>query len=215
MTIEGNSTERQNTSYSTHSSFLRDMSNGSEQAWFEFCRKYSGMIRYIGQKRQLSPEECDDLLVDVMTIFWKRIDNFVYEPERGKFRSYLGKITDRSALKILRKKHHDEVSIEDSELNYPDDIDQSFMNEWRDFVLENALSELKNIVDTEHYQIFYMSFFQKRSAEDISILTGKTPSNIYTVRSRCLKKLKELISVYRQREEDFSGKSSQRNISEN
>lgn len=204
-------------SYSTNTSFLREIREGNESAWFEFHRKYSGMIRYIGQKRQLTPEECDDLLINVMTIFWKRIDNFIYEPERGKFRSYLGKITDNAAVKILRKKHQIEAVPIDhtAALEYPDEIDGDFMDEWRDFVLKEALEELKNSVDTENYQIFYMSFFQKRSVKDISELTGKSTSNIYTIRSRVQKKLKELIALYRQRSEEFSSGNSQRNIQEN
>lgn len=207
--------ERRTVSYTTHSSFLREIRTGSEAAWYEFYRKYAGMIRYIGQKRNLTPEECDDLMVDVMMIFWKRIDSFIYDPAKGKFRSYLGKITDSAAFRIFKKNRSDDVPLETAELDYPDEIDEDYMDEWRDFVLEKALEELKNLIDTENYQIFYMSFFQKRPAADIAMVSGKSVNNIYAIKSRCLKKLKELIASYRQNEEAVLASHSQRNMQEN
>ena len=201
-------------SYTTHSSFLREIKNGSESAWFEFYRKYAGMIRYIGQKRNLTPEECDDLMIEVMVIFWKRVDNFFYDHNKGKFRSYLGRITDSAALRIFKKSHNDEVQLETAELDYPDEIDANYMDEWRDLVIEKALEELKTLVDTEVYQIFYMSFFQKRPAADIAVISGKSVNNVYAIKSRCLKKLKELIAVYRQNEEAVFASHSQSSMSE-
>lgn len=208
---------RKTVSYTTRSSFLRDVQSGSESAWFEFHRKYAGMIRHIGMKRQLTPEECDDLLVDVLVIFWKKLDNFIYEPDRGKFRTYLGRITNYAAYKIFRKSHRQALPLEEEiDLNYPEDVDGDYMDEWRDFILEKALDELKQNVGTDNYQIFYMSVFQKRSADEIAVVTRKSKNNIYVIRSRCLKKLKQLIAAYRQREEvllrDHSHKIASENI---
>ena len=193
---------RNSVSYTTHSSFLREIQSGNESAWFEFHRKYSGMIRYIGRKRQLTPEECDDLMVDVMVIFWQKLDSFIYDPNRGRFRSYLSQITDYAAFKIFRrKKHQSQVINSAPRLDYPEDVDCECMNEWRDFILEKALEDLRKLVGTDNYQIFHMSFFQKRSAAEISTVTRKSKNNIFVIRSRCLKKLKQLISEYRQYDE--------------
>ena len=71
--------------------------------WGEFHEKYVRMIRHIGALRGLTPSECDDLMIDVMVIFWKKVDRFVYDPERGRFRSYPGAIADLAALKIFGK----------------------------------------------------------------------------------------------------------------
>lgn len=106
------------------------------------------------------------------------------------------------------------MPLEIAELDYPDEIDQDYMEEWRNFVLEKALEELKNLIDTENYQIFYMSFFQKRTAAEIAEVSGKSINNIYAIKSRCLKKLKELIAIYRQNEEAVLASHSQRNMQE-
>ena len=100
------------------------------------------------------------------------------------------------------RRHCNTVPI-DENLNFPDDVDVSFMDEWRDFILEKALDELRDCVDTETYQVFHMSFVQRCPVKDISAVTRKSANNIYVIRSRCLNKLTELVARYRQLDERF------------
>ena len=186
----------------TRSSFVRQVCQGNETAWFELHKKYVGMIRHVGTLRGLSPAECDDLMIDVMVIFWKKMHDFIYDRQQGKFSSYLSKIADLAALKMLsRRERFANIDTHISQ-EYPDDIDSSIMDEWRDFLLDKALEDLKTDVDTETYQVFYMSFVQNRTVEEISSVTRKTQNNIYVIRSRCIRKLKKLISLYRQMDEE-------------
>lgn len=192
--------------YRTDSSFLRKVQSGSETAWNEFYEKYSSLIHFIGQKRRLTQEECRELTVDVMTIFWKKMDQFVYDRSRGRFRSYLGKIAHNSALLIFsrREKQPPPLPPED----YPDELDKAIMEEWRDYLLSQALEDLKEKVDTETFQVFYMSFVQKCSVQEIAAVTRRTPSNIYVIRYRCLAHLRTLIASYRKFDEEFSERHS-------
>ena len=191
-------------SYTTDSSLLRHVQQGNEDAWNRFYQKYIGMIHTIGKKRRLTPEERDELMIDVMTMFWRKMDQFIYDRNRGKFRSYLGRIADYCAMLRFAgvRRHCNAVPI-DENLNFPDDVDVSFMDEWRDFILEKALDELRDCVDTETYQVFHMSFVQRCPVKDISAVTRKSANNIYVIRSRCLNKLTELVARYRQLDERF------------
>ena len=102
-------------SYTTHSSFLRRVKSGNDAAWHDFYARYAGMIRAIGQKRALSPEECDELLTDVMVIFWKKMESFTYDRRRGKFRAYLSRITHYAACKIRDREHRAAPPMPDAE----------------------------------------------------------------------------------------------------
>lgn len=203
-------------SYTTNPSFLERVKSGNEKAWSEFYKKYAGMIYHIGQEQHLSPEECDDLTIEVMTVFWKKIDNFLYDPARGKFRSYLGKISNFTVLKIKkrRSKEIQNKAEEEEILSYPECIEDSCMKEWQDFIISKALEELRLQVDTETYQAFYMSFFQHRPPREIAAITRKSVNNVYVIRSRCLKKLKAIISCFRQCEEAELLANSSRNASD-
>lgn len=200
-------TKRELTSYTTHSSFLQRIRNRKDEAWLEFNEKYAGMIYRIGKKRGLTKEECNDLMTDVMVIFWKKIDSFIYDRERGLFRSYLARITHFAAIKLFsgRKNKNDIVN---ETLEYPPEIDRIYMDEWRDFILDKALEDLQNCVDTETYQVFYMLFIQERPVSEIAIVTRKTPNNIYVIRSRCIKKLRKIIETYRNADDFNSSKKA-------
>ena len=160
------------------------------------------MIYAIGKKRNLSQEDCDDLLIEVMTIFWRKMNDFIYDRTRGKFRSYLSRIANNCAMQIytLRKKHNT-IPADSLPGEYPPEVDQRIMEEWRDFLLEKALENLRMTLDTETYQVFYMSFVQKCPVAEISAVTRKTANNIYVIRSRCLNKLRALLLELRQANE--------------
>ena len=187
-------------SYTTNSSQLRHVQSGDSAAWQEFYQKYSGMIHFIGRKRCLSPEECDDLMVDVMTIFWHKMDAFIYDRSKGRLRSYLGQIANYCAMQIFCGRPRNTVPF-DPAMEYPEDVDKSMLEEWRNFLLEQAMDTLRQNVDTETYQVFYMSFVQKCPVAEIASVTRKSPNNIYVIRSRCMTKLKKIISQYRQLDE--------------
>ena len=188
-------TRKELTSYTTHSSFLQRMQSHEDEAWLEFNEKYAGMIYSIGKKRNLTKDECNDLMTDVMVIFWKKLDSFIYDRERGLFRSYLARIAHFAAIKLFSNRHGEDFFDYDN-LEYPPEIDQIYMDEWRDFILRRALEDLQSVVDTETYQVFYMLFVQERSVAEISLVTRKTPNNIYVIRSRCIKKLTAIIRRY-------------------
>lgn len=203
-------------SYTTSTSLLNAVKASNNKAWDEFYVKYSGMIYAIGKRKNLSQEDCEDLVIDVMQIFWKKMDEFIYDRTRGKFRSYLARIAHNCAMQInsLRKKNNN-VSTEELTVEYPADVDQSMMEEWRDFLLEQALENLRLNVDTETYQVFYMSFIQQCSIDEISAVTRKTPNNIYVIRSRCLNKLTALLREFRQLDESLLPCHSNKNNSQN
>ena len=185
--------------FSTRSSLLRRMRSGNEAAWFEFHDRYVRMVRHIGKQRGLAPGECDELMIDVMLIFWKKMDAFFYDPVRGRFRSYLATIADFAARKILRNNR------KQSELplagDYPADVDAAEMEEWRDHLLKTALAELRESVDTVTYEAFYMLAVQGRPVEEVSAVTRKSANTLYGIRFRCTRKLKRIIGDYRKLED--------------
>lgn len=197
--------------YTTDSSLLRHVQGGNEAAWDTFYQKYAGMIYSIGQQRQLTAEECDDLMINVMTIFWRKMDDFVYDRSRGKFRSYLGKIANYCAIQIFTKREEQVPLPPDMAGEYPAEVDRMLMEEWHDFILNKALEVLRNQLDTEIYQVFYMTFIQGASVEEIAAVTRKKPNNIYVIRSRCLAKMQKLIREFRQLDEEMLSRHSHKN----
>lgn len=202
-------------SYTTDSSLLRHVQAGEDAAWQEFYRKYAAMINFIGRHRHLTCEECEELKVDVMTVFWRKMDEFIYDRKRGKLRSYLGRIANNCAMQIFTNRRRSGRVPAAPETDYPADVDTAMMEEWRDFLLKQALETLRQSMDSETYLVFHMSFVQGCPVAEIAEVTRKTPNNIYVIRSRCIEKLKTLISRYRQMDEtELVRRHSSRNASD-
>jgi len=186
-------------SFSTRSSLLNRMRSGNEAAWLEFHDRYVRMVRHIGARRGLAPGECDELMTDVMLIFWKKMDAFFYDPGRGRFRSYLATIADFAARRILRNnRKKSELPLSG---DYPADVDAAEMEEWRDHLLKTALAELRESVDTVTYEAFYMLTVQGRPVDEVSAVTRKSANTLYGIRFRCIRKLKRIIGDYRKLED--------------
>lgn len=188
--------------YTTRKSLLDQVQAGNEEAWEEFYQKYRGMIASIGKKRNLSEEERDELVQDVMKTFWDKMDQFTYDPDKGRFRGYLSQFAHYASMKKWNKRGA-EIATEDDVLEIhsntiqnkcDSDIDKKNMQEWGEFVLELALQELKQDVSIETYEAFYLTSIQNRPIQEVVALVGKTPNNLYNIRARCLKKLREIIS---------------------
>jgi DNA-directed RNA polymerase specialized sigma24 family protein len=143
------------------------------------------------------------------------MDEFIYDRTKGKFRSFLAKIAHNCAMQIYSlKKKNSNIPAQPISIEYPAEVDVNMMEEYRDFLLELALENLRLNVDTETYQVFYMSFIQQCSIEEISAVTRKTPNNIYVIKSRCLNKLTALLREFRQLDEDRLPYHSNKNKSE-
>lgn len=179
--------------YTTSKSMLERIHDGDDHhAWAEFYDKYRGMIVAIGKSHNLTQEECDDLLQNTMTTFWRRLNGFVYQPEKGKFRGFLSSIAHGCAIRIWKKRGKHEISMEKLP-EYSAPVDQTFMEEWEHFVLERALEELKKRISTDCFEAFHLSCIENVPIPDVVRVTGKTANNIYNIRSRCVTLLRNIL----------------------
>ena len=73
---------------------LRDL--GDAQAWFEFEARYRGLVLVHCLRHGLQRADAEDVLQAVMLGLSRSMPKFQYRPQRGRFRSYLGKIVNRA-----------------------------------------------------------------------------------------------------------------------
>ena len=199
MSLQNSRSAFPSTPGTTNKALLQRVREGDEQAWNEFYCKYLNMIRKAGRRQGLSPEECQDLMTEVMVIFWRKMAGFIYTPEKGRFRSYLNRIADFVSLKMHRanRRHAQAPEVGD----YPEYVDTGCMNEWRDYLLEKALEDLRANVDTVTYMAFHLLTFQHRTVKEVAAITGKRANTIYGMRFRCMERLKAFIAACRELDE--------------
>ena len=186
-------TEVRHTGFTTRSSHLRRLKNGEDEAWREFYRKYRAMILAIGKKLHLPEKDSEDLMQEVAAVCHRRLQTFIYDRDRCRFRSFLFQVT-ANLSRNLRRKNWKPIPAEfDPGDGTVPGLDEQFMREYEQFILDRSFLVLKESVDSETYLAFEMLFIEDRPVPEVATLTGKSANTLYSIKHRCLKKLQAII----------------------
>ena len=182
--------------YTTRKSQLKRLGEMEETAWREFYDKYRSMIYAIGAKHQLSGPDLEDLMQSVIAVCCEKLRDFVYDPNRCRFRSFLYRIVENISRNMRRRNLRaagGPASVVPAVCE--PDIDRKFMDEYREFLLRCAVEQLKRDVGSETFLIFEMLEIDGRPVAEVSRLTNRSANALYCVRRRYLKKLRAIIDA--------------------
>ena len=119
--------------YPTTSKTLLDkLQSGDAVSWTDFFDRYRGIIVSLGNLKGLTPEECDDLVQEVMLCFFKNSKTFVFNHQIARFRTYFGRIIQARILDLLRRRYRSNRLVSESESDGKEP-------ETPDFLLNEAL----------------------------------------------------------------------------
>ena len=182
------------TGFTTSPSHLQRLKNGEDEAWREFYRKYRSMILAISRKFHLPEKESEDLLQEVAAVCSQKLQTFVYEPEHCRFRSFLFTITANLSRNLRWKTRRTVPAGINLNTDIVPGLDEEFMREYENFVMERCFQLLKQSVDSETYLAFELIFIENRPIPEVASITGKTANALYSVKHRCLKKLQAIFT---------------------
>lgn len=183
---------------STHKTMLEKIQSGDEVSWQEFYDRYSPVVLQAGGSYGLAPEECQDLLQNVMLKFFRHDLVMKYDSKRARFRTYFNQILCSCIYDFRRRKRQlsPEIGTEElPELPVPAEADTMFLNEWRIQMLQEALARLRNQVKPETFLAFHLTSFQGKSVKAAAEFLKTDVNMVYVSRSRCTARLKEIINA--------------------
>ena len=181
--------------YTTQVSHLRRLGDMENDAWREFYDKYRAMIYTIGAKHHLGGPDLEDLMQSVIAVCCESLRDFVYDPERCRFRSFLYKVVENISRNIRRRNCRTRRAACVMPASCEPDIDREFMQEYRNFLLGCAVERLKHLVTSETFLVFEMLEIEERPVAEVALLTNHSANALYGIRHRCLKKLREIIDA--------------------
>jgi len=169
------------------------MREGDERAWFVFRDFYSPLIATRGRDYRLTADEIEQLIQNVLLVVFKEHVLTNYDKSRGRFRDYLRTITSRQAARLIAQRS-DEMRVGLDE----DDIvdsgpDPKWEAEWREFLSQKALDELKATTDTKTYMAFELHGVHGRPAAEVARLLGISENQVYLARSRGVARLQGIV----------------------
>jgi RNA polymerase sigma-70 factor (ECF subfamily) len=182
----------------THASLLARLSGGADRgAWAEFFDRYAELIRGFAQRQNVQPVECDDILQDVLMALTKSMPDFVYDPAKGKFRSYL-KTAVLHAIYRRSCQKGGAVSLENLEAlteagAIDETIEAGWEAEWRQYHLRQAMKAIAAEFNESDRQAFERYALAGGDARETAEGLKMSVDQVYQAKSRILRRLSELI----------------------
>jgi RNA polymerase sigma factor (sigma-70 family) len=134
-------------------------------------------------------EEAEDILQEVFVSVWKSRDT--YNPAKGKLTTWLHAITVNHCSTHKRKNKPalslDEVMPVLSEINSPDDPEQTAMNKQE----YEALINMMNRLDARHRIVLVLRYFNELSYDEIAHVAGIPLGTVKSRINHALKYLKD------------------------
>lgn len=189
----------------TQPSLLLRVRDPSDQlAWREFEAKYGELVLRYCRRRGLQPADCEDVRQLVWLHLAKGLRSFEYDPNRGRFRSYLGQVVRSAISRLFARPDHANRALDTSVRAVADAgrdaEDAQWEQEWIDHHYRLAMVAVRATFDPRSVQIFDQLLAGAPVATVASAFKTSEQA-VHKVKQRIKARLQELIA--RQvREED-------------
>ncbi len=181
---------------------LRDRAD--QTAWIAFVNRYGRMIFSWSRKRGLQVADAEDVTQEVLTVLSDTLRDFVYNPEKGRFRNYLQVVTRRAVGQLVARQERrtaqggqntqDLLEAVEAREDLANKLQQEFDHE----ILELAQQRVAQRVDARTLEAFRLTAEQGLTGEDAARQLDMKVAAVYMARSRVQKLLREEVEKLEQ-----------------
>ncbi|OAI52362.1 hypothetical protein AYO47_06300 [Planctomyces sp. SCGC AG-212-M04] len=160
-------------------------------AWREFQESYQPFIRRVGVDAGASRETLGDLVQVVLLTIVRVIPRFAYDPDRGRFRSWLARVVRSRCSDLARKNRRDvEVVSQFCEQSFmqhrPEHVDDESQPEAE---LRAAMAIVRGSARPSTWQCFQQHILDHRPAVEVAQELGVSVNAVYLNSARTLKRV--------------------------
>jgi RNA polymerase sigma-70 factor (ECF subfamily) len=169
---------------------LRD--DKDTEAWRTFVGVYAPLILGYCRRRGLQAADADDVTQVVLTEVLRCVrGGFEYQPERGRFRDWLGTVTIRKIGRWLQEQAPPgPAALDFDQLAAPDAI---WTEEFNVRILQTALQRIQADFEPKTWCAFEQAWLHSRPALETAGELELTIDAVYAAKSRVLKRLRQEI----------------------
>ena len=175
---------------------MRDKSD--HVAGGRFVDAYTPMVFGFCRKRGLQPADAADVAQDVMRAVAAALPNFRYEPERGRFRDWLYKVTRSKLNSFARARNRQPVGSGETAVHevlaaQPDGDEQDLWEQsWKRHIFDWAAGVVREQCEPTTWQAFWATAVEGRPSKEVAQELGMSTGAVYIARCRVLAKLREV-----------------------
>jgi RNA polymerase sigma-70 factor (ECF subfamily) len=182
----------------TRPSLLLRIRNAEDNgAWRTFVDLYAPVIYGYSRRQGLIDADAADVVQEVLAQVAKSIRSFEYEPEKGRFRSWLCAVTRSKIYRIQRRSQAEpSVSLVDDEQIATAGEEPAWTEIFNAEVLRASLNKIRPSFESDTWEMFERVWVQDQSAAEVARALNRPIHAVYVAKSRVLNRLKqEILSV--------------------
>ena len=187
----------------TRLSLLMRIRDGADTlAWTQFVDIYGPLIYRFGRRKGLQDADATDLTQDVFDLIAQNIAKFNYNPDVGKFRSWLFVVASNALNKKMRKAKRQPLGSGESgvaemlsQLPSDENDDAVWEQEYRQHLFGWACEQIKQQFNDSTWQAFLQTAVQGRKPGDVASDLGISVGAVYIAKTRVTQRLKEKIAA--------------------
>ena len=168
-----------------------------EKSWESFVHFYRPFIYMIIRKMELNHHDADEIVQQITLKAWKSLPEMKYQPEKGRFRSWLGRMAHNCALDYLKSRQRYSNKLENfkgtdiSAITEPE-MDELAKAEWETYLTSLAWKNIEKSFSENVKKTFELSL-AGRSTEEVCEELGIKDQSVYVYKKRVKERLIEEI----------------------
>jgi RNA polymerase sigma factor (sigma-70 family) len=183
------------------------------ESWRDFFNTYWKLIYSVAIKAGLSDQEAEDAVQETVISVAKKMGEFKYDPTVCSFKGWLMRVTRFRIIDQMRKRQpaRDPQRFIRPDFDYEKaleqvadpsslDLESTWDAEWRKNLVDVAMQRVKHRVNAAHYQIFYWYAVKGVRATEVARMTGTNLPQVYIVKQRVSRLVKDEIQKLEQKE---------------
>lgn len=177
----------------------REQDKETTQAWARFYGVCDGMMRRFASQHGVPVHEVDDCVQEVWLQLVVRLGEFEYDPQRGRFQTWLYTVVRSESIDFVRRKHRRKAVGDSNELPVvvpveDNESDPALRFEKQDTqqLVRDVLDEAKKQVSPINFHVFYMRWMCERSVNETADELGLTREQVWFRQHRMKQRLSRL-----------------------
>jgi len=160
-------------------------------AWGEFDAIYRPLLYRYARTRGLDDAEAEDIVQQCMGAIHARIDDFDYDPQKGRFKGWLCTVASNRIRNLYRGRREQPAESKDLKRDQQRERapEAEFDRIWRDEHLRHCLRQVREEVQPEVYAAFERYVMREQSAEEVCAALDVTSDQLYRIKWRITQKI--------------------------